>query len=80
MEIKGQQFGVRLDARGHEDPHVIIQLLGEDDENWFTIGNGFSSFWLDDLILVLQDTRAILMSNTQRFERESYGYRFKERT
>lgn len=46
-EFKGSCFGVKLVRRGEKDPHVCIQLLGEDDEYWFNIGNGFSSHWFD---------------------------------
>lgn len=60
IEIKGNQFGVRLKARGPDDNHICIQLLGEDDEHWFEVGNGFSNFWLDDLILVLNKAKKTL--------------------
>lgn len=54
IELKGQQFGVRFERRGDDDRHVTIQLLSEDDENWFKVGNPFSSHWLTDLIQILQ--------------------------
>jgi hypothetical protein len=75
---------VRFDRRSPKnDPHVIIQLMGEDDGNWFEIGNGFSSYWLEDLIIVLRSALETLTSSGD-FEREpkqengiQYGFRFK---
>lgn len=57
MEIKGTQFGVRLEYPTKKASSVFVQLLGEDDEYWFDIGNGLSSYWLTDLIDVLKLAR-----------------------
>jgi hypothetical protein len=82
MELKGIQFGVRFVERGPKDKHVCIQLLSEDDETWFEVGNSFSSFWLDDLIQVLERAKALMASNPNQnhvFETDSgCGYRFKK--
>jgi len=79
-DFKGNQFGVRFESRSDNDNRVCIQLLGEDDEHWFEIGNTFSSFWLDDLISVLQTARAHL-NDEQHFHRpDRWGWAFKRRS
>lgn len=77
MEVKGTQFAAELVPRGQDDDHVCIQLKGKDDENGFEIGNPFSSFWLDDLIQVLQNAKAVLKSRCAE-DPEGWGYKFKE--
>lgn len=77
FEVKGRQFGVRLIARGKTDPHVCLQLLSEDDENWFEKGRPFSSFWLADLVRVLETTKAVLDAHCEPSP-DGFGYRFKE--
>lgn len=77
QEFKGGQFGVRLVPRGGNDPHVCIQLLGEDDENWFEIGNSFSSFWIDDLIQQLQIAKKAMEALPK--DRHGYGREFESR-
>jgi hypothetical protein len=73
-EIKGGQFGVRFEPRGQDDPHVCIQLLSEDDTNWFEVGNSFSSFWLDDLIAQLTAAKTLLEQGPK--DPAGFGYRF----
>ena len=66
MEIKGAQFGVRLEKNSAKADDIFVQLLSEDDDNWFDVGNGFSSYWLNDLITVLEAARVqsiIMMGN-----------------
>ena len=75
-EFKGAQFGVKLTPRGDNDPHVCIQLLGEDDEHWFEIGDPFSSFWIDDLIQQLQNAKKAL--ETMPKDRHGYGREFRD--
>jgi hypothetical protein len=80
FELRGVQSGVRLEARasGVLDKHIIVQLLGEDDGNWFKVGNGISSFWLDDLIEVLQKAKSIVEAQEpDMFNGFQYGYKFK---
>lgn len=74
LELQNAQFGVRFRKRGPDDKHIIIQLLGEDDGNWFAIGNGFSNFWLDDLIGVLQDAKILIERDGQP---NKWGYEFR---
>ena len=77
IEIKGAQFGTRIEQRGPDDSHACIHLLSEDDGFWHEKAM-FSSFWLDDLIYVLEDTRKRLHTS-KKFEKEEYGYRFRDR-
>lgn len=72
-ELKGKQFGVRLVQRASKDEHICIQLLSEDDENWFEVGNSFSAYWLDDLISILQNAKTILEADTLKHR---WGYDF----
>lgn len=74
-EIRGQSFGIRFVPRGEKDPHICIQLLGEDDEHWFKVGESFSSFWIDDLIMQLKQAKLYL--KTQRKREDGFGWDFK---
>lgn len=78
MEVKGSQFAVELVPRGPKDNHICLQLKGEDDENWFNIGNSFSSFWLNDLIRVLQNAQTMLDDQCVK-DPKGWGYDFKEK-
>ena len=74
-ELKGNQFGVRFKRRGHDDPHICIQIIGEDDEHWFDIGNSFSSFWIQDLIDQLETAKALLDARYKK-DPSGFGYTF----
>lgn len=69
------QFGVRFQTRGENDSHILIQIMSEDDENWYEHGNSFSSFWLDELISVLTIAKENL---EHRAEKTEFGYDFFE--
>lgn len=77
MKTLNNQFGTVLKHRHKEkgDMHILIQLLSEDDEVWFNVGNAFSSYWIDDLIEVLQSTKKILDS---KFQKDMWGYEDKD--
>jgi hypothetical protein len=49
MKVLGELFGAEITSQLERDDKSI-QLLSEDDENWFPFGTAFSSYWLDDLI------------------------------
>ena len=84
IKILGKCLGVEFVARGEhsvseyvgkeKDKHIVIQLLVEDDGIWHKVGNGFSSFWLDDLIEVLNKARKILDTMP---EDNGVGHKFK---
>lgn len=75
--LKGRCFGVKLEARGPNDLHVCVQIIGEDDGHWFDVGNPFSSFWIQDLIDQLEIAKAVL--DTQYKEDPSgFGYTFSK--
>lgn len=77
-EVKGIQFGVRLEPRGKDDKHVCIQIIiSEDDEQWHPHGSSFSSFWIKDLIRVLQLAQAELRRSAVK-DSEGFGFEFKE--
>lgn len=77
IELKGKQFGVRFKERGRDDPHVCIQIIGEDDEHWFNVGNPFSSFWIQDLIDQLEIAETILDTQYKK-DPSGFGYVFPE--
>lgn len=75
--VKGAAFGVRFVKRGPDDPHVCLQLLAEDDGNWQPSHNdGFSSFWLPDLIAALQQAEQELKRKAVK-SRDGFGWRFR---
>lgn len=77
MKILGEQAGVKLIPRGKDDNHILIQLLAEDDENWHETDYIFSSYWLDDLIKVLELTKTHLNNNTNKSQC-GFGNEFKK--
>ncbi|KKN26951.1 hypothetical protein LCGC14_0869470 [marine sediment metagenome] len=62
MKILGECLGIELVKRSDDDEHICIQLLIEDDGNWFNLGNSFSSFWIEDLVDVIKGTSVHLRS------------------
>lgn len=69
--------GIDFVERGQNDKHVCITLFDEDDGYFWEISN-FSSFWLDDMIDLLQRAKSELETNTERFEKDGeWGYKFK---
>ena len=53
MDIKGDCFGVRIIKR-EDCPNDLVQILVEDDDNWFEKDTPFDAGWIDDLISVLR--------------------------
>lgn len=76
--VKGARNGVKFVPRGKDDPHILIQLLGEDDDNWFNSDGVMSSFWIDDLILTLQRAKETL-SKKANPDRDGFGFEFKQK-
>ncbi|KAA9007258.1 hypothetical protein F4V43_01870 [Paenibacillus spiritus] len=75
LDIGGSQFGVRFTKRGREiDRHVVINIYSEDDECWFEI-DSFSSYWIDDLINVLTQTKLKLETEFKK-AKDGFGYEF----
>jgi hypothetical protein len=79
MKILGKQFGVKFEGRGVDDKHILVRLLTEDDETWHETGVCCSSFWIDDLIEVLQQTKSYLNAQEPDIcDGRQYGWKFKE--
>jgi hypothetical protein len=55
--LHGDLFGVHITDRGRDDPHKVIGLHVEDDENWHFVVS-FSHEWLPELIRILETARA----------------------
>lgn len=74
IETKGKLFGIRLVPRHKNDNHICLQILTEDDGQWFKHGDYFNSAWIDDLIEQLQITKSLLQSQNKN---EHGLYEFK---
>ena len=75
--ILGQCHGTMLRRRRQDDPHVMIDMLVEDDETWHTPPSGsFSSHWLPDYIRVMQETLAWLEANCDK-DPLGFGWTFR---
>lgn len=72
IESKGDQFGIRLVPRGKNDSHICVQIISEDDGEWFE-RQLFSSAWLGDLIEQLHIAEVLLLTQ----EIDKHGYKFK---
>jgi hypothetical protein len=68
--IRGELFGAYLTPRAPNDPHLMIQLITEDDECWHHMGDSFSSYWIDDLIKTLTKTKEELAN----YPKDPSGY------
>jgi hypothetical protein len=73
QSIRCELFGVNLTPRDTDDQHIMIQLMTEDDGNWFNHGSSFSSYWIDDLIEALMKTKIELIDNYEK-DPSGYGY------
>ena len=71
----GKCHGVILTHRGKDDPHVCAQIITEDDETWFISDTDFSSFWLPELISVLQEARNWMATNCD--PDGTHGWKFR---
>ena len=79
IDFKGNCKGIRLTRRGENDPHIMVSILTEDDENWFVDEkNKFSSYWIDDLIEQLKNAKSFIESQEPDvYEKRQYGFKFK---
>ena len=83
-DFKGSCKGVRLTQRGVNDKHICIQILTEDDGNWFVDGkNSFSTSWMEDLQEQLELAKSWMGTQipdmgTEEWQKNiQYGWRFK---
>lgn len=80
--FKGNLKGIVLSKRGGDnDSHIKINIITEDDENWFTSSNenGFSSYWLNDLQEQLELSKKWMIENCipDIHDGIQYGYKLK---
>jgi len=76
--VKCDQFGIRFVPRGPKDNHVCLQILSEDDGHWHqSMGQSFSSFWLDDLIRALQEAK-LKLDTKAVFQSDGFGWKFRQ--
>lgn len=70
----GACMGIGFKPRKEGDAHILIQILVEDDDNWFTSDQPFSSFWLPDLRMQIDEAQHWLECNAHH---DVGGWRFK---
>lgn len=58
MKFLGSIWGIDITQRPDDYKGLAVQILEEDDGNWFEVGEWFDDAWLDDLIEVLQQAKA----------------------
>jgi len=75
--ILGESHGARLAQRGVNDLHICIHLLVEDDGKWYEECADFSSYWLQDIIELMNQVKTELNSNPGIERDGEYGWRFK---
>ena len=79
QKFLGKCMGVELSQRGMNDPHILVNILMEDDENWFKKAS-FSSSWLDEMIQQLQAAKAFCETQEKDMHNgRQYGFNFKEK-
>lgn len=66
MRMLGAQFGVEIGDKIEGNNGLKLQILVEDDENWFKCGNWFSSLWINDLIDVLKKVKRQVDNENKR--------------
>ena len=66
MKILGNQFGIELGEEIGGGNGVLVHILSEDDELWHPHGDGFSSFWLRDLMEVCENALGELERRKER--------------
>jgi len=62
----GECLGIGLYSRGVNDPHVYLDILIEDDDNWFEYSRGFSASWLPELHRLTQEAILWLENNCDK--------------
>jgi hypothetical protein len=78
IEFKGDCKGVRLKNRSENDNHICVEILTEDDENWFVSETSFSSYWIDELIEQLQNAKSFIETQEPDiYKNKQYGFKFK---
>ena len=60
IRFLGNCMGVGINPRGINDDALMVTLLTEDDENWFSSNQTFNSYWLDEMITQLQAAKAYI--------------------
>lgn len=76
--FRGKCVGIGLRRRGENDPHVLFEILLEDDEYWFIPQNfQASSYWLPELQDCLQQAQDWMNRNCDKDG--EWGYKFRER-
>lgn len=76
----GKCHGVGLKPRGIGDSHIIVDILHEDDENWFLSENGFSSYWMVEFIDLLLIAEKWMIQNAieEKPLNKASGYKFRK--
>lgn len=73
VAILGEIFGIGISPRTEIDPHVMIDLLWEDDGDWHKTDEA-STHWLDSMINVMLKTQTYLNKNCKKIDK---GWEFR---
>lgn len=76
LDIQGECLGVDFSKRGDNDEHTMINIYVEDDEMWHK-NISLSSYWIDDFIEVLTETKRKLENDFKKDE-DGFGYEYKK--
>jgi len=70
IKFEGTAHRICLRPRNRKDGdmHIAVEIDCEDDDNWFN-KSSFSSFWIDELIQLLQTAKNYMENNHNREKR-----------
>lgn len=72
----GECVGVRLVTRGPIDNHICFEILVEDDGMWGKSSSFASSYWIPELMEVMQEVYSYLQ-NEQVRDQTGFGWMLK---
>jgi hypothetical protein len=74
-DVLGECIGLRFKDRG--DGGILIQLLIEDDENWYEKDFIIHSYWIKDLKEVIELAEVKLEQQANK-DSDGWGYTFRD--
>lgn len=75
VPVEGKFFGIDFSKRDDSDDHAMVDIYSRGTKLWFK-DDSFSSYWIDDLVDVLNQAKIILEKDLKK-EDDDYGYRYK---
>jgi hypothetical protein len=78
ISFKKECKGVVLERRGEDDNHICVRIVTQDDGSWFSSKESFSSYWIDELIIALQEAKKYIETQEPDiYDNRQYGWKFK---